>query len=50
MAEMFYGWRARIGRLTPSSAVEGVEEMRRWAPDGVIIWPSLMNNHQSLRP
>lgn len=42
MAEMVYGWRARIGRITPSASIEGIEEMRRWAPDGVVIMPSLI--------
>jgi maleate cis-trans isomerase len=33
----YYGWRARIGRLTPNSNIEGQEEWRQWAPDGVAI-------------
>lgn len=41
--EPMYGWRCRIGRLTPSSALEGIEEWRRWAPDGVCIMPSLIS-------
>ncbi|MSP88328.1 MAG: decarboxylase [Alphaproteobacteria bacterium] len=42
--EPMYGWRCRIGRLTPATALEGIEEWRRWSPDGVAIMPSLINN------
>jgi maleate cis-trans isomerase len=39
---LIYGWRARIGRITPSASIEGIEEMRRWAPEGVVVMPSLI--------
>lgn len=32
---MRLGWRARIGQIRPASAIEGAEEWRRVAPDGV---------------
>jgi maleate isomerase len=32
---MIFGWRARIGQIRPSTAIEGAEEWRRVAPDGV---------------
>ena len=30
-----FGWRARIGQIRPASAIEGSEEWRRVAPEGV---------------
>ncbi|MBM3596951.1 MAG: decarboxylase [Alphaproteobacteria bacterium] len=41
--EPMYGWRCRIGRITPATALEGIEEWRRWSPPGVAIMPSLIN-------
>lgn len=32
---MLFGWRARIGNLRPATAIEGSEEWRRVAPEGV---------------
>lgn len=32
---MIFGWRARIGQIRPASAIEGAEEWRRVAPEGV---------------
>ncbi len=32
---MMFGWRARIGQIRPASAIEGSEEWRRVAPEGV---------------
>ena len=32
---MIIGWRARIGQIRPASAIEGAEEWRRVAPEGV---------------
>jgi maleate cis-trans isomerase len=32
---MMIGWRARIGQIRPASAIEGNEEWRRVAPEGV---------------
>lgn len=32
---MKFGWRARIGQIRPATAIEGAEEWRRVAPEGV---------------
>lgn len=40
VSAMPYGWRGRIGRIAPGTGMQGAEEMRRWAPDGVLIIPS----------
>ncbi len=32
---MIFGWRARIGQIRPATAIEGAEEWRQVAPEGV---------------
>ncbi len=32
-----YGWRARIGRISPSPETAGAEEWRRSLPEGVCL-------------